>query len=279
MKVGFNLLLWTTHLVEKDFYLLKELKNTGYDGVEVPIFEGKVEHYKQIKKALDDNGLECTGLSVIPDEERNPISSIEKNRNNAEDFLKWSIDCCHALDSSILCGPFHQPLGQFSGNPPTQQEKERGALVHQNCSDYAKKFDIDLSIEPLNRFECYFLNTIEDTCKYINLVNKDNFGILYDTFHSNIEEKDPVKSLENAKQYINHIHISENDRGTPGRGNIPWNETFSSIKKIEYDGWLTIEAFGRSLPDLAAATRVWRDFFEDEKEVYQEGYKFISNSF
>ena len=102
MKVGFNLLLWTTHLVEKDFYLLKELKNTGYDGVEVPIFEGKVEHYKQIKKALDDNGLECTGLSVIPDEERNPISSIEKNRNNAEDFLKWSIDCCHALDSSIL---------------------------------------------------------------------------------------------------------------------------------------------------------------------------------
>ena len=275
MKIGFNLLLWTTHLVEKNFHLLEKLKSTGYDGVEVPIFEGTVEHYEKIKKALDDNGLECTGLSVIPDEEHSPISTNEKNRNNAEDFLKWSIDCCHALNSSILCGPFYQPLGQFSGNPPTQEEKERGLTVHQNSSDYAKQFNIDLSIEPLNRFECYFLNTVEDACQYIDLVDRDNFGMLYDTFHSNIEEKDPVGSIEIAAKYINHIHISENDRGTPGKGNIPWNETFAAIKKINYDGWLSIEAFGRALPDLAAATRVWRDFFSSEKEVYEDGYKFI----
>ena len=180
MKIGFNLLLWTTHLVEKDFYLLEKLKSTGYDGVEIPIFEGKVEHYKKIKNVLDFNGLECTGLSVIPDEEHNPISSNENYRKKAEDFLKWSIDCCDALNSSILCGPFHQPLGQFSGNPPTQEEKERGAIVHQNSSDYAKKFNISLSIEPLNRFECYFLNTVEDTCRYIDLVDRENFGVLYD---------------------------------------------------------------------------------------------------
>ena len=275
MKIGFNLLLWTTHLVEKNFHLLEKLKSAGNDGVEAPIFEGTGEHYEKIKKALDDNGLECTGLSVIPDEEHSPISTNEKNRNNAEDFLKWSIDCCHALNSSILCGPFYQPLGQFSGNPPTQEEKERGLTVHQNSSDYAKQFNIDLSIEPLNRFECYFLNTVEDACQYIDLVDRDNFGMLYDTFHSNIEEKDPVGSIEIAAKYINHIHISENDRGTPGKGNIPWNETFAAIKKINYDGWLSIEAFGRALPDLAAATRVWRDFFSSEKEVYEDGYKFI----
>ena len=113
MKIGFNLLLWTTHLVEKDFYLLEKLKSAGYDGVEIPIFEGKVEHYKKIKNVLDVNGLECTGLSVIPNEDHNPISANENYRKKAEDFLKWSIDCCDALNSSILCGPFHQPLGQF----------------------------------------------------------------------------------------------------------------------------------------------------------------------
>ena len=277
MKIGFNLLLWTTHLVEKDFYLLEKLKSAGYDGVEIPIFEGKVEHYKEIKNVLDVNGLECTGLSVIPDEDHNPISANENYRKNAEDFLKWSIDCCDALNSSILCGPFHQPLGQFSGNPPTQEEKERGAIVHQNSSDYAKKFNINLSIEPLNRFECYFLNTIEDTCRYVDLVDRENFGVLYDTFHSNIEEKDPVSSLIHNSKYINHIHISENDRGTPGKGNIPWNETFNAIKKIKYNGWLSIEAFGRALPDLAAATRVWRYFFVSEEEVYTEGFKLISS--
>ena len=275
MKIGFNLLLWTTHLVEKDFYILEKLKKTGYDGVEIPIFEGKIDHYKKIKKVLEDNELECTGLSVIPDEKHNPISESSQNRKNAEDFLKWSIDCCHVLKSSTLCGPFHQPLGQFSGSSPTEKEKERGALVHQNASDYAKKFNINLSIEPLNRFECYFLNTINDTCNYVNLVDRENFGILYDTFHSNIEEKDPVGCINFASKYINHIHISENDRGTPGKGNIPWNETFAAIKKIKYDGWLCIEAFGRALPDLAAATRVWRDFFISETEVYEEGYKFI----
>ena len=275
MKIGFNLLLWTTNLVEKDFHLLEKLKNTGYDGVEIPIFEGKVEDFQKINSLLNDLGLESTGITVIPDEEHSTISTNEKNRNNAEDFLKWSIDCCHALNSSILCGPFYQPLGQFSGNPPTQEEKERGLTVHQNSSDYAKQFNIDLSIEPLNRFECYFLNTVEDACQYIDLVDRDNFGMLYDTFHSNIEEKDPVGSIEIAAKYINHIHISENDRGTPGKGNIPWNETFAAIKKINYDGWLSIEAFGRALPDLAAATRVWRDFFSSEKEVYEDGYKFI----
>ena len=176
-----------------------------------------------------------------------------------------------------MCGPFHQPLGQFSGNPPTQKEKERGAKVHQKVSEYASQFNINLSIEPLNRFECYFLNTVEDTCKYIDLVDRHNFRMLYDTFHSNIEEKNPVAVIEKAAKYINHIHISENDRGTPGKGNIPWGATFAAIKKINYKGWLSIEAFGRALPDLAAATRVWRDFFNSEEEVYKEGFKFIRN--
>ena len=277
MKIGFNLLLWTTNLVEKDYHLLEKLKKTGYDGVEIPIFEGKIENYQKINKILNDIGLESTAISVIPDEEHNPISKNSINRENAKEFLKWTIDCCHALNSKILSGPFHQPLGQFSGNPPTNEEKERGAEVHQHSAEYAKKFGISLCIEPLNRFECYFLNTIEDTCNYINLVNRENFKMLYDTFHSNIEEKDPVGSIEKASKYIHHIHISENDRGTPGKGNIPWKETFLAINKIHYNGWLTIEAFGRSLPDLAAATRVWRDFFNSEEEVYKEGFEFICN--
>ena len=192
-------------------------------------------------------------------------------------FLKWAIECCHALNSSILCRPFHQPLGQFSGRPPTQEEKERGVIVQQNPADYAKKFNVNLCVEPLNRFECYFLNTIEDSCQYVDLVKRENFKILYDTFHSNIEEKDPVGSITRAGKHINHIHISENNRGTPGKGNIPWKETFSAIKNIIYEGWLTIEVFGRALPDLAVVTRVWRDFFSSEAEVYQEGFKFITD--
>ena len=280
MKIGFNMLLWTTNLVEDQFDLLKKIKDVGYDGVEIPIFGGeeKVSHFANIGKALKDNGLDCTSVTVIPDEDRSPISNNEKSRTNALEYMKWAIDCSAALGSEILAGPYHQPLGIFSGEPPTQKEKEHAAKVHQDAADYAKQVSLQLSIEPLNRFECYFLNIGQDASDYVDLVDRDNFGYLYDTFHANIEEKDPVGVMSKTIKNINHIHISENDRGTPGKGNIPWIETFDAIKNSGYDGWLTIEAFGRALPDLAAATRVWRDFFPSKEEVYEEGYKFIKNN-
>ena len=280
MKIGFNMLLWTTNLVEDQFDLLTKIKDVGYDGVEIPIFGGeeKVSHFANIGKALKDNGLDCTSVTVIPDEDRSPISNNEKQRANALEYMKWAIDCSAALGSEILAGPYYHPLGVFSGEPPSQEEKENGAKVHQDAADYAKQVSLKLSIEPLNRFECYFLNTGKDASDYVDLVNRDNFGYLYDTFHANIEEKDPVGVISKTIKNINHIHISENDRGTPGKGNIPWIETFDAIKNSGYDGWLTIEAFGRALPDLAAATRVWRDFFPSKEEVYEEGYKFIKNN-
>ena len=280
MKIGFNMLLWTTNLVEDQFDLLKKIKDVGYDGVEIPIFGGeeKVSHFANIGKVLKDNGLDCTSVTVIPDEDRSPISNNEKSRANALEYMKWAIDCSAALGSEILGGPYHQPLGIFSGEPPTQKEKEHAAKVHQDAADYAKQVSIKLSIEPLNRFECYFLNIGQDASDYVDLVNRDNFGYLYDTFHANIEEKDPVGIINKTIKNINHIHISENDRGTPGKGNVPWAETFEAIKNSGYDGWLTIEAFGRALPDLAAATRVWRDFFPSKEEVYEEGYKFIKTN-
>ena len=280
MKIGFNMLLWTTNLVEDQFDLLTKIKDVGYDGVEIPIFGGeeKVSHFANIGKALKDNGLDCTSVTVIPDEDRSPISNNEKQRANALEYMKWAIDCSAALGSEILAGPYYHPLGVFSGEPPSQEEKENGAKVHQDAADYAKQVSLKLSIEPLNRFECYFLNIGQDASDYVDLVNRDNFGYLYDTFHANIEEKDPVGVISKTIKNINHIHISENDRGTPGKGNIPWIETFDAIKNSGYDGWLTIEAFGRALPDLAAATRVWRDFFPSKEEVYEEGYKFIKNN-
>ena len=280
MKIGFNMLLWTTNLVEEEFHLLEKIKQVGYDGVEIPIFGGeeKVDHYQNISKVLKDNELDCTSVTVIPDESRSPISDDEGVRSNSLEYLKWAMDCSHALGSEILAGPYHQPLGVFSGEPPTQKEKENAAKVHQQAADYAKNLNLKLSIEPLNRFECYFLNIAEDASDYVDMVGKDNFGFLYDTFHANIEEKDPVGVIGKTAKNINHIHISENDRGTPGKGNVPWKDTFEAIKNTNYDGWLTIEAFGRALPDLAAATRVWRDFFPSKEEVYEEGYKFIKQN-
>ncbi len=275
MKVGFNMLLWTTHVTEDDFAMLGTLKKVGFDGVEIPIFGGEIAHFKKIGKALKDNGLGCTSVTVIPDEEHNPISADAKHRKGAVDYLKWAIDCSSALGSDILCGPFYQPLGVFTGVGPTEEEKKRAAEVHKKAADAAAAGKVALAVEFLNRFECYFLNTMADAAAYVKRVNHPNFGVLYDTFHANIEEQDPVGAISKHIGAIKHIHISENDRGTPGKGHIDWAGTFKAIRSGGYDKWLVIEAFGRALPDLAAATRVWRDFFPSRESVYTEGVKFV----
>jgi len=171
MKVGFNLLLWTPFVEEKHFGILGKLKATGYDGVEVPLFGGDVPHYKKVAQALKDNGLQCTSCTVMPDEEHNPISAEAKHRQGAVEYLKWVIDCNAALGSEVLAGPFYQPLGKFSGKGPTAEEKQRAAEVHRQVADYAKQANLQLAVECLNRFECYFLNTMDDAAAYTKQVN------------------------------------------------------------------------------------------------------------
>ena len=275
MLLGFNLLLWTGHVTEEHFPVLADLKRTGYDGVELPLFEGTPEHYRHIGQALKDNGLRATGVTVMPDAAHDCMSNDPAVRAGALKHISWAVDCLAAAGGDVLAGPFHQPLGVFSGNPPTTAERANVASVHKDAAAYAARQNIKLSIEPLNRFECYVLNTVADAAEMVRAVNALNYGLLYDTFHCNIEEKDPVAVIAPNLPHINHVHFSENDRGTPGKGHVPWIPTMTSLKHGGYQGWCTIEAFGRALPALAAATRVWRDFSPSREEVYRFGHDFL----
>jgi D-psicose/D-tagatose/L-ribulose 3-epimerase len=275
MKIGMNLLLWTPVVTEEHFGIFGKLKATGFDGVEVPLFSGDVAHYKRVAQALKDNGLACTTCTVMPDEQHNPISAEPKSRQGAVDYLKWVIDCNKALGSEVLAGPFYQPLGKFSGKGPTQDEKQRAAEVHRKAADYARKAGVTLAVECLNRFECYFLNTLDDAAAYTKLVNHPNFGVMYDSFHANVEEKDPIGCITRNIGAIKHVHVSENDRGTPGKGHVPFGKIFKALRAGGYDRWLTIEAFGTSLPELAATTCVWRELSASPEECYEFGYKTI----
>jgi D-psicose/D-tagatose/L-ribulose 3-epimerase len=165
----------------------------------------------------------------------------------------------------------------FSGDPPSEAELDRCAAVHRQVLPLMRDAGIIPGLEPLNRFEAYLLNTMEQASAYASRVGEGGIGILYDTFHANIEEKDPIAALRHihASGNLAHVHISENDRGTPGRGHAKIAEAIFVLKELGYAGWLTIEAFGRALPELAAATRVWRDFFANPEEVYTEGYRYI----
>ncbi|GIW81597.1 MAG: isomerase [Gemmatales bacterium] len=277
MKVGMNLLLWTTHVTPEHFPILAKLKETGFDGVEIPVFEGDAQHYQTVRKELDNLGLACTTVTIVTPE-ANPISPDASVRKAAIERLKWAIDMTAALGGERMCGPYHSPLAVFSGSGPTDDEKKYAADVLRAAAEHAQTAKVQLAIEYLNRFECYFLTTAADAKKLVQAVDHPSFRMMYDTFHANIEEKSQREAIKATADSFVHVHISENDRGTPGTGQVHWQEVFSALKEVGYDDWYVIEAFGRALPDLAAATRVWRDLFPSAEEVYTRGLQFIKEN-
>jgi D-psicose/D-tagatose/L-ribulose 3-epimerase len=276
MKIGFCMFLWTTNVTGKHEKLLKDIKATGYDGVEIPIFEGSPDDYKRLGDMLDRIGLERTAVSAMGDPAMNLIGDAAA-RKAGIDYMKWAIDCASALGADRLSGPLHSTLGHFSGTGPTTAEKKRSVSSQRAIGDHAAKKGVVIGLEALNRFECYLVNTMNGLCAHLDEIGHDNIKAMYDTFHCNIEEADPIGAFTKHTKHIVHVHISENDRGVPGRGNIPWKKTFSAIRGSGYDGWLTIEAFGRGLKDLAAATKVWRDFAESPEAVYRDGFQHIKD--
>jgi D-psicose/D-tagatose/L-ribulose 3-epimerase len=269
-----NMLLWSTN-VSGDEYgdTFTMLKDAGYDGVEIPIFDPEPKQYERLSKRLDDLGLAKLAVGAR-DGQTNPVSPDAAMRARALDAAKAQIDACAALGASRICGPLHAPLGEFTGAGPTEDEKKRSVEHLRAASEYAEPHGVTVVVEYLNRFELYLTNTAADAAALVREVDHPNCRMMYDTFHAHIEEKDPRAAIESCKDVLVHVHLSENDRSTPGHGQIDWDTTVAALKAIGYDDWYVIEAFGDRLPELAGATRIWRRMFENEEQLVREGATF-----
>ncbi len=273
-KIGFNLLVWSGGLPETFLGICEKLKELGYDGIECFMEERNGSVYKRFGNHLRAIGLEATCvLGVGPDD--NPISASKAVRQKAVDRLKEAIDCAQAMDSKIICGPFHSAFATFTNRrPPEDQEFGWSAEVLRAAGDYAGQAGVALTLEALNRFECYLCNTMEQLSGLVKRVSHPHVQAMFDTHHANIEEKKLSEAIKKIAPVLKHVHISENDRGTPGDGHIPWDETFSTLASIKYKGWLTIEAFTRNDPNFANAINVWREYSKPW-DMAEKGLKFI----
>ena len=273
MKFGMNLLLWTGELNEGLLPVLDSLKKMGYDGVELPLFNTSLD-YAAWGRRLDGMGLERTAVTVRGEAD-NPISPDPAVRALGIENTKRAIDCCQAAGATTLVGPYHSALGFFTGKGPTADEWKWGVDSMRPVAEYAGQAGVMLGLEALNRFECYLLNTHADSTRFVREVNHPNCRAMYDTFHANIEEKSIPAAIRAVAPVLCHVHISENDRSTPGQGNVRWAENFDTLKEIGYDGWLTIEAFGMALPELVAATKIWRRMYQSEEQLARDGLAFM----
>ena len=274
MRYGLNLLLWTDTLNDAVLPLLDEIKQIGYDAVEVPIFEYDVEKYTRWGKRLDDAGLARTGVTVRGTDD-NPMSPDPAVRRKGVEGNKAALDCAAAAGCEALVGPYHSALGFFSGAGPTADEWKWAVDSMRQVAEHADRCKVDLGLEYLNRFECYLLNTAVDGARFCGDVGHPRCKMMYDTFHAHIEEKNTPGAIRALKDCLVHVHISENDRSTPGQGNVRWDENFDTLKEIGYDGLLVIEAFGLALDKLVAATKIWRRMYQSERQLATDGLKFM----
>jgi D-psicose/D-tagatose/L-ribulose 3-epimerase len=273
MKFGMNLLLWTGELNDACVPVLEMLKQQGYDGVELPMFNTELD-YAAWGKRLDDLGLKRTAVTVRTAED-NPISPDAAVRAKGVENSRRVLDCCAAAGAETLVGPYHSALGEFTGKGPTSDEWKWGVESMRQVAEHAGSVGVMLGVECLNRFECYLLNTHADSARFVKEVDHSNCRVMYDTFHANIEEKDIAQAIRDCADVLVHVHISENDRSTPGEGNVRWAENFDTLKEVGYDGWMMVEAFGLALPELAAATKIWRRMFESEEQLSRDALAFM----
>ncbi len=275
MRYGMNLLLWTDTLSDNMLPLLDEIKEIGFDLVELPCFDlDNLDNYAKWGKRLDELGLARTGTAVRGPGE-NPISPDPAVRRKGIEANKRNLDCCAAAGCEVMAGPFHSALGHFTGRGPTEDEWHWAVDAMREVAEHAEKVGVTLGLEYLNRFECYFLNTAADGVRLCRDVNHPRCKMMYDTFHAHIEEKHIPSALRALKGYLCHVHISENDRSTPGQGNVRWQENFDTLHEIGYDGNLVIEAFGLALDKLIPATKIWRRMYQSERQLATDGLRFM----
>ena len=274
MKFGANTFIWADHFGPDQIPLLATIKRAGFDGIELPLIQPEQTRDPEIRLAIEELGLECTFCSVLP-AGFSTISDDSAVRKRTVEHLRACVVATAEMGSRIIAGPLYSPVGYFSGHRRSTDEWSRAVECFQQLGPTLDELGVTLAIEPLNRYETYFLNTAADAVRLCREIGHPRIGILFDTYHANIEEKDIAMAVRAAGPLLRHFHSCENDRGIPGTGHIDWPGVFRALREVNYEGWLTIESFGFSLGALSAAASIWRDLAPTAGDIAVEGLRFL----
>jgi len=269
MRYGICLYLWTTDLTDEHLHLIGDMKQLGYDGVEVPLSSANASDYRRIRQVLDDEGMACTTIINVG-ADKDTASADPAVRRAGLDELKFGIETSALLGSEVMSGPYQCAYAHFTGAGASHAELERSAEVLRAAAEFAEPVGVRLAAEFLNRHESYLINTMAAGADLARRVGHPSFGILYDTHHAHAEENDVGSAIRHHAEHIHHVQFSENNRGSLGAGQVHWDETVEALRDVGYDGWVSAEAFAADVPGLSSAAHVWRDTF-DSKDGFARG--------
>jgi D-psicose/D-tagatose/L-ribulose 3-epimerase len=255
--LGVNTMIWSGSFTSRMYALLPRLREWGFTSVEIPVFDFAAFDAGSVRREVEIAGLALTVSTALPSDLH--IASEDGGvRRRTREWLRAALEKVTEAGGRVLAGPIYSPVGYLPGRRRTDAEWQRAVteLRQLEWSEGGAK----LAVEPLNRFETYFLNTAADGRRLCDEIGNPQIGILFDTFHANIEEKSMAGAIAEIGPRLTHVHLSENDRGVPGSGHIPFREVIGALRKQDYRGLAVVESFTSTIPEIAAATAMWREY-------------------
>jgi D-psicose/D-tagatose/L-ribulose 3-epimerase len=280
MKFGVNTFLFTSPFTDESTGILKMIRELGFDGVEISLENVGDFDYRKTLKALKDNGLVCCSVCGFFSKERD-LRGTQSQQDTSKRYIMECIDACSALECDLLVGPFYSAIGRARKETEEARE-EQWRVVVQNLKEictYGKERGIYLALEPMNRGATDFMNTCRQAIDMIKDVGSPMLKIHLDTYHMNIEEKSAPMAILDAGSDLFDIHVSENDRGTPGTGSINWIGIRNALVRTGYDRYVVIEAFTPEIPVGGLAASIWRSTEKSNVDLARKGLSFLKALF
>jgi D-psicose/D-tagatose/L-ribulose 3-epimerase len=276
VRFGAITFIWTSPFATADLGVLARVADAGFDVVDVAVEEVGLLDPGALRAALDEHGLDVvvTGFAATG---RDVSSADAEERAAGLAYGRACVDLACAAGARVVSGPLHSAVGK--ARVLAADERRRAIDSLHELAAYAGERGISLALEPLNRFENDMLNTVAQGLDMCAEIDAENVGLLLDTFHMNIEEKDVGAAVIEARGRVFHFHTSENDRGAPGSGHVSWSEVADALRAIEYDEVISVESFVSSVPGLQTAVSMWRPFFEDPDAFARESIAHIQSLF
>ncbi len=275
MKLGVNTYLWTNAFAMGDLGLIQHVKSLGADGIEIARsgFDGFPAD--AVRAELDRLGMGCTLCTSPPVAELGIIHPSAKARADGLRYLREAITVAGRIGAQTIAGLLYAKVGWFTGRRRTRQEWDWAVSAFQDLVPDLERSGLTLAVEPVNRWETFFLNTAAEGSALCESIGHRNIGLLLDTSHMSVEEKNQPAAIRSSARYLRHVHVAESDRGTPGTGQMDWPELFRALHDVAYDGWCVIESFAWNEPGIAAATYSWRDLAASPDTLARDGLAFL----
>ena len=220
---------------------LKRLAKYGYDGVEIVSFEPETMNANEIKGLLKSYELEPRSVCGVWPPEKDLISGDRKSREAAIQYAKVCCKLIADLEGDLFTGMVPSAVLKIKPMASEEEEWRWGVEGIRNVAKYAADFGVRIAIEPLNRFETYFINRSDQALRLMQDINMDNVGIMLDNFHMNIEESSPLEAIKIAGKHLWGFHVADSNRMPPGQGHTDWKAIINALKGIGYDDYLVME--------------------------------------